>query len=541
MNHNTLRRYAIVISSCLIMACSTELDMSSSLKIKTENGWIKGIVDDGVRAFYGIPYAAAPTGNLRWRAPQPAASWEGVRNAQRYGNNCMQVPFAGDAAPIEGPNSEDCLYLNVWRPNSDSTDPLPVMVWIHGGGFVSGGSSPKVYNGHEFAKSGVILVSINYRLGHFGFFSHPELTEESKHSSYKNANWLGNYGLMDQVAALQWVQRNISAFGGDSENVTVFGESAGGRSVNYLSISAHTKGLFHKAITQSGPGRDTENGVRYLSKKNQHGLSSSEALGKALSKKLGADTNKANELDALRGLSAEKILGNLSIMNANEKVFPGVVIDGEFVTQSFEQGVKNKTQQLIPFIIGSNNAELGMLKDFIPEQMKALVDRLFEENPENEASILEFYAPFLDSKRDEIDKAILGSLINGDTIFSEPARFQARHYSEKQPTWRYRFDYRPTHLRNKVIGAHHATEIPFIFKTIGEKFGTSVTEEDREFSKKIHQYWVNFAATGNPNSKGHHPWPSYDRNKEKSMIFSEDKIHAAQDNFDKRLDSLQIH
>jgi para-nitrobenzyl esterase len=241
--------------------------------IHIESGALQGVIDDGIVAFKGIPYAAAPVGALRWKAPQPAPAWQGIRQAKQYGNDCMQEPFPSDAAPLGTKPAEDCLVLNVWKPAHSATKKLPVMVWIYGGGFVNGGSSPAVYDGSQFAKQEVIFVSFNYRVGRFGFFAHPALTQENPDGV------LGNYGFMDQIAALQWVQRNINAFGGDADNVTLFGESAGGFSVHTMMTSPLAKGLFHKAIIQSGGGRTSIGGGRYLQKTSISGLPSAEEIG----------------------------------------------------------------------------------------------------------------------------------------------------------------------------------------------------------------------------------------------------------------------
>ena len=217
--------------------------------VKTDSGLVAGVAGDGVIAFKGVPYAAPPVGDLRWRPPQPVVAWTGVRNADQYGHDCMQEPFPSDAAPLGAPPGEDCLYVNVWVPAERPRTPLPVMVWIHGGGFVNGGSSPAVYDGSRFAKRGLVFVSLNHRLGRFGFFAHPALSKETPSGP------LGNYGFLDQIAVLKWVQRNAAAFGGDPKNVTIFGESAGGGSVNTMMISPLAAGLFHKAIVESGGGR----------------------------------------------------------------------------------------------------------------------------------------------------------------------------------------------------------------------------------------------------------------------------------------------
>ena len=236
-------------------------------EVKLDSGRVKGATAEGVTSFKGIPYAAAPVGPLRWRAPQPVTPWHGVRAATSYGADCAQSPFPGDAAPLGVTPAEDCLYANVWVPAAAPRHRMAVMVWIYGGGFVNGGSSPAVYDGSSFARRGVVLVSFNYRVGRFGFFAHPALSKEHPEEPH------GNYGYLDQIAALRWVKRNAAAFGGDPDNVTVFGESAGGGSVHMLLSSPLAKGLFQKAIIESGGGRTTLTAPRSLKVCLPEGLS----------------------------------------------------------------------------------------------------------------------------------------------------------------------------------------------------------------------------------------------------------------------------
>ena len=263
-------RVLIVAAAAVLALTRPTTAAGPSDQVRVDAGALKGATDDGVLSFKGIPYAAPPVGNLRWKPPQPVTPWTGVRPATAYGSDCMQLPFPGDAAPLGTPPAEDCLVVNVWRP-ADASTKLPVMVWIYGGGFVNGGSSPAVYDGSQFAKRGVVLVSFNYRVGRFGFFAHPALTKESPNGP------LGNYTFLDQIAALKWVQKNIAAFGGDAGNVTIFGESAGGGSVLTMMTSPLAKGLFQKAIIESGGGRDGVFPTRYLNKAGANGLPSAEA------------------------------------------------------------------------------------------------------------------------------------------------------------------------------------------------------------------------------------------------------------------------
>jgi para-nitrobenzyl esterase len=217
--------------------------------VTVTGGAVKGVADGAVTAFKGIPYAAKPTGQNRWRAPQPVVAWKGVRDASSFGHDCAQAPFPPDAAPITTQPAEDCLYLNVWKPTAaTATSKLPVMVWIHGGGFVNGGSSPGVYSGAKFARDGIVFVSLNYRLGRFGFFAHPGLAAEGLG---------GNFGFLDQIAALKWVRANVAKFGGDPARVTVFGESAGGMSMHMLLQSPMARGLYNQIAIESGGGRNS--------------------------------------------------------------------------------------------------------------------------------------------------------------------------------------------------------------------------------------------------------------------------------------------
>src|SRR4029453_10279451 len=222
------------------------MQAQSSTVVRTSEGSVGGSVVDGVASWKGIPFAAPPIGPLRWRAPQPPTSWTGVRDAIEYQHDCMQLPFESDAAPIGTTPSEDCLYLNIWKP-ADATGRLPVLVWIYGGGWVNGGSSPATYSGADLAKEGILVVSFNYRIGHFGWFAHPQLTRERADNGLRI-----NYGTLDQIAALKWIQNNVAAFGGDPNNVTVMGESAGGISIHVLNTSTLTAGLYHKGISMSG-------------------------------------------------------------------------------------------------------------------------------------------------------------------------------------------------------------------------------------------------------------------------------------------------
>jgi para-nitrobenzyl esterase len=277
--------------------------MAQSAEVAVDGGTVRGSAAEGVVSWKGIPFADPPVGELRWRAPQPVRPWQGVRAATEYAHDCMQVPFPSDAAPLGTEPAEDCLYANVWRP-ADGQNKLPVMVWIYGGGFVNGGASPPTYSGANLAGEGILVVSFNYRLGRFGTFALPQLTVADP-----DRGLLGNYFMLDQVAALQWVRRNIAAFGGDPANVTIIGESAGGMSVHNLVTSPLSQGLFERAVIMSGGDGTSQ---------DQKSLAEVEELGAALARRHGIDPTARDALARLRALSAEQVTDGLNLMNRGE-------------------------------------------------------------------------------------------------------------------------------------------------------------------------------------------------------------------------------
>jgi para-nitrobenzyl esterase len=461
--------------------------------VKSDAGPVTGVVADGVASFKGIPFAAPPVGPLRWKAPQPPKPWSAVLAADHYASDCMQKPFGGDAAPLGTPPAEDCLYLNVWTPAARSATPLPVMVWIYGGGFVNGGSSPSVYDGSAFAKRGVVFVSMNYRIGRFGFFAHPALTAENP----KGPN--GNYGFLDQLAALQWVKRNAAAFGGDPGNVTIFGESAGGMSVNALMVSPLAKGLFHKAIVESGGGRSR--GLlpaRHISKPGPDGSPSAEAIGVAFAKKAGITAEGAAALAALRALPADAIVNNMNMMTQQADTYPGPMIDGVFVVEEVEPAFRAGRQAKVPYMIGANDREFGF---FAPPPDRA--EASFAPFGADKEKALKAYDPAGTNKSEAAVQLM------SDQAMVEPARLLARLTAPTQRTYAYRFSYVASSLRAKEKGALHATEIPFVFATVKARYGDAATAEDVAMGEAMNAYWVAFAKTGDPNGEGRPTWPAY--------------------------------
>ena len=347
--------------------------------VRVDGGELQGVIADDVVSFKGVPFAAPPTGELRWRPPQPAAKWTGVRPAAEFGANCMQGRFGGPppgagaragappaqgatpapappqgtaptaapappspaAAPAPQAVSEDCLYLNVWRPADPGARNLPVMVWIYGGGFTGGSSSSPNTSGVGFAKQGVVLVAMNYRVGRFGFFAHPALSRERPGGKDENK---GNYAYMDQIAALQWVKRNIAAFGGDPNNVTIFGFSAGGVSVHSMLASPQARGLFHKAIAESGGSRDSVLTARPMSKDgvDPNYPVSAETIGSQFAKSLGIEGTDQGALAKLRALSADEVLrGAPAQPGANAPSYETTpILDGKLITETAESAYK---------------------------------------------------------------------------------------------------------------------------------------------------------------------------------------------------------
>src|ERR1700733_10531093 len=335
--------FAAAIVSALALASS--LGAQTPKPVRTEAGLVQGTDDHGIAVYLGVPFAAPPTGERRWRAPEPVAPWTGIRQADKFAPGCVQSPLINRALGLEPvPTSEDCLYLNVWTPAKSSRDRLAVMVWIYGGGFTSGATSIPQYNGANLAKKGVVLVSVGYRLGPFGFLAHPELSAENHGHS-------GNYGLLDQIAGLRWVKRNIAAFGGDPNRVTIFGESAGGIAVSMLAASPLAKGLFHGAISESGGNFAPAHQAGGEGGENMDSLAMAEKNGKAYLAKLGA----ASIADARKKSAADVLKSSPPGLGGSWPIFDGYVLLGDQY-KLYQEGKYNDT----PILIASNADERGL-------------------------------------------------------------------------------------------------------------------------------------------------------------------------------------
>lgn len=460
-------------------------------EVRVETGVLKGVVAGDTIAFKGIPYAAPPVGNLRWRAPQPVEPWQGVRSGERPGAMCMQIIGAAEAAKLPS-QSEDCLTLNVWAPASTAPAPLPVMVWIHGGSFSGGTAAAPIYNGSALARRGAVVVTLNYRLGRFGFFAHPALSAERPQGP------VANYGLLDMIAALRWVATNIRAFGGDPGNVTIFGESSGAAAVNRLMIAPPARGLLHRAISQSGNGREYTPRLR---ERNPDDLASAEESGKAFATSMGVATD---DVAALRAIPAERIVaaGNRTAIEG------GPVIDGVTLTMEVVEAFERGLAAPVPFIAGSTSLELPIPPEMLEQTFARAVTRM---SPENRQAMTRAYASEAGFKRK----------ILSDLIFREPARFlAAAHARHGQISYLYRFDVLSASMRSMLQGAPHASELAYIFGTL-DTMRWPADSDDPARSAEIAAYWLEFAQRGDPNAPGRSPpWPRYAADRDQILDFT---------------------
>lgn len=503
---------AILISLSL-HAQQTVVNSSEAPTVRTVSGIVQGITDGTIDSFKGIPYAAAPVGEYRWRPPQPFPAWQGIRDASQFCANCAQAGWPRTAGTIAKNTSEDCLFLNLWRPaEANAETKLPVMVWIYGGGFVGGSSSQPETSGDQFAKQGVILITFNYRLGRLGHFAFPALSKEHPEE------FKGSYAYMDQIAALKWVQQNIAAFGGDPDNVTIFGESAGGVSVHSLLTIPSAKGLFQKAIIESGGGRDGVLTGRPISEENADPYYpiSAETIGINFARKHGIENTDEAALTKLRSLSVEEIVdgGQESDGQGGLPIYSGPILDGKLVVETAQSAYEAGRQTGVPLIIGSNSAEVpaGFVNATSKEELLTIFGDLKDE-------ALAAYDP--DSN---IDFAEMLTMVNTDKVWAEPARFTANAFSAQgDQAYIYLFSYVSASMQQMMrYGASHASEIPYVFDNLRGRNGATVAPKDQDVAKMMNSYWANFAKTGDPNGKGLPKWPVYDPQKDEILEFRAD-------------------
>ena len=463
-------RVVVLATLACALTCTAQ---EQGPRAKIDTGAIEGKMQGATRTFLGIPYAAPPVGELRWKPPMAAASWSGVRRTSEFGAHCMQGPIYGDMVFRDPGASEDCLSLNVWTPSKDATAKLPVMVWIHGGGYVAGTTSESRQDGQFLAKRGVVVVSMNYRLGAFGFFTLPE-----------------------QVAALQWVQRNIASFGGDPGNVTIFGESAGSFSVSFLMASPLARGLFNKAIGESGAA-----------------FPSSRLPFKSLAEREQADSEFASSmlgtkaLRELRAVPAQRILD--ATLKTSDRGFRfGPDVDGYFLPESVPEIFAAGKQNGVTLLAGWNRDEgnLEVLGPHFPtsESAKAMAKKEFGTKADE---FLRLYPADTDEMATRSMKDFAG---DRSIAWSTWKWLEAESSSGKKLLYRYRFDLSlPSVTKKEGLGAYHSAEIEYVFGTLDSKTGIPWRAEDRELSELMQKYWVNFARGGDPNGPALPKWPMY--------------------------------
>ena len=479
--------------------------------IHVEQGWLLGIhgSDSLIAVYKGVPFAAPPVGELRWRAPQVPAKWEGVRNADTFSANPIQVmhesfgPWTAEYQP-QGAVSEDCLYLNIWTVAKSSKEKRPVMVYIPGGAFTGGSGNCPVYNGENLAKNGLVIVTVNYRVGIIGFLAHPELTKESGHNSS------GNYGLLDQIAALEWIKKNIAAFGGDPACVTIMGQSAGAASVHYLTASPLAKGLFIRAIAQSGSNARIGPGEK---------LASAEQTGVRFAK-----ANSAASLAALRAMPAADLLA------ATKDEFHFLpIVDGWFLPKSvdeiFSAGEQNDVATLTGLVAdeGSFSGDYGKVPS---EEFRKRVRLRVNVQADD---ILKLYPTSTEAEGAESQKIFARDM----SMASMYLWAMNRDQTGKTKVYTYLFMHPQPGATQKLYQTFHSSELPYIFDNLNQSPHPWM-KEDEKIAETMSSYWTNFITTGNPNGKGLPKWPAFKEAPEKTMelgdtmklqpIFSKEKF-----------------
>jgi len=503
---------AVAILASALASCSSappvQLAASdAALVVETKAGAVEGVRESGLAVFRGVPFAAAPVGDNRWKAPQPAAHWDGVKQAKAFAPACYQGASNSVSGVPQNQSSEDCLYLNVWTPAKTSDEKLPVMVWIYGGGFSAGSTSAPLYSGEKLAERGVVVVSVAYRIGAFGYLAHPELsTESSKHVS-------GNYGLLDQIAGLDWVKTNISAFGGDPSKVTIFGESAGGIAVSMLAASPLAKGKFSGAISQSGGSFGATHSPP-LPGENVQRLDQAEKAGAAFVGKLGGSLAAARAKSSAEVQAATRPTGGGGEVDAvSWPVMDGYVIPDD-QHRLYEAGKYNDT----PVLIGFNSDEGALFGGPVTKAA-------------HESGVKDRYGPFADEvlrafpAASDAEATQASRDLATDVMFGwhtlKWARLQTR--TGKSPAYLYYFDNKPPYPAGNRLasakGAPHAAELPYVFGHLDQQPAMPWRAEDRAISDAMVGYWTNFAKTGDPNGPGLPAWPKFSDADPKAMIF----------------------
>lgn len=498
MQQRVAKSTTCLSAALLVVSLIPAAYASNPLQVKTDKGKVEGVftTDKQVRSFKGIPYAAPPVGDLRWQAPHPAAKWKGVRPAKEFGSHCIQSSSYSDMVFHDPGPSEDCLTLNVWAPANAKPGSLPVMVWIYGGGYTGGSTSEGRQDGQFLAHRNVVIVSMNYRLGIFGFFVHPELTVESPHHAS------GNYGLLDQTAALQWVKSNIGGFGGDPSNVTIFGESAGSFAVSSQMASPLARGLFSKAIGESG-GAFYSGGLQYDSRESLEERNVAFAQAAFNTSKL-AD---------LRKLPVDTILQAVQAKTTPIPPRFGPDVDGYFLPDSVPNIYAAGHQAHIPLLAGWNADEArgSILLSKTPttiDTFTATAQTQFGDRAND------FLAVYPDTTDAEAITSAGDFASDRFIVFSTWRWLEAQVNTGQSPVYRYRLDLGSPgdKFHPASIGAFHSDDIEYVFGTLDSRQEATWRPEDRKLSDQIGAYWTNFARTGDPNATGLPIWPTYNAN-----------------------------
>ncbi|MBO9518174.1 MAG: carboxylesterase family protein [Porphyrobacter sp.] len=483
---NSLRK-ALLSLAAVAGACSmSPAAMAQMTQAAVQQGQLSGTKEGGVTTFLGVPFAASPTGERRWKVPAPATSWKGVRKADTLPSSCQQGVTPNGFGPwtheyvVTNAVSEDCLYLNVWTPAQRAGEKLPVMVWIHGGGFTGGSASVPIYDGAKLAEKGIVVIAINYRLGAYGFLAHPELTAESP------AHASGNYGLLDQIAALQWIKANAAAFGGDPDRVTIAGQSAGAMSVHHLIASPLAKGLFAQAIAQSGSGTGVNPGDRTAAEKQ--GLSLMQAAGVA-------------SLADLRKLTPAQLEAAQGKMGQGAGFAP--IVDGLVLPDaSFAGANTNDT----PILTGMTSDEMTGLNPNFGKATPAVIQAQLERSY---GQLAPEFARLYPAASDAEANATAGALARDRGLASMALWAQQRQGASRQPVYAYLWTHPEPGPDAARYGAFHSSEIPYVFDTLDASPERPFTDLDRQLAAQMGDYWVNFVKTGNPNGSGLAAWPAY--------------------------------
>ncbi|HWR30797.1 MAG TPA: carboxylesterase family protein [Negativicutes bacterium] len=513
-----------VMALCLLCClCGAAMAASESgvetAVVKLDSGMISGETDGDIHVFRGIPYAAPPVGELRWRPPQPPQPWIGIRASTQFGPSCPQPQESRSSV-----YSEDCLYLNIWTPAPQPQAKLPVMFWIHGGGFNFGGTSLPEYEGKNLAAKGVVVVTVNYRLGPLGFLVHPLLDKES------TSGTSGNYGLLDQIAALKWVQRNIEAFGGDPAQVTIFGQSAGSRSVSLLLMSPLAKGLFKGAIAESG---GPIIGSEYLSPAFNGDKVNVGKMGQALARRLGSD-QATDVLADMRDKSAEEVVRAAACSTGlfDDGLFFAPVFDNWVLPDDPRAALREGRIHAVPVITGSTRNEgalyLTQEKEITRQKYQDYFSSRFGQAADSAMKIF----PAL--RDEDIGPAIDKVIAVGAN--ARPAQLTAQAIQQKgMKSYIYQFTRASQTALARKAGAHHGVELAYVFGNMKEADGYDVI--DRKLSQLMMQYWVNFAKTGNPNGAGLPDWPEYSAREGLNLEFG-DQLKIGSHLFKREIDFI---